>query len=282
LVEWERELIPLVTPADFGPRLAVGRTAEVFACRENQILKLYQRWMPASDADHEAEVTSLVRALGLPVPQAFGRVDVDGRPGIIFERVVGGLLLDQALHDAGGAVDAAETLARLHAAMHARNAPALPRLRDRLADRITHAGPLPTAWREAAIRLLEDLPDGDALCHGDFHPANVMLTEAGPVIIDWLDATSGHPLADVARTVILIRYAEVPPDEPVAARLTSGFRAAFVQAYLGAYRALRPASEEELQHWLPVVAAARLAEGPLREQDALLNFLASAFGPASA
>ena len=268
-------------PADLGPRLAVGRTAEIFAWREDQVLKLYQGWMPASDADHEAEVTYLVRALGLPVPQAFGRADMDGRHGIIFERIGGQALLDQALAGSGHAVAAAETLGRLHAAMHARNAPALPRLRERLVDRITHAAPLPPAWRKAAVRQLEGLPDGDALCHGDFHPANVLLTEAGPVIIDWLDATSGHPLADVARTVMLIRFAEVP-DEALAARLSPGFRAVFVQAYLAAYRPLRPASEEDLQRWLPVVAAARLAEGPLREQDALVSFLASAFGPASA
>jgi len=34
--------------------MAVGRAAEIFAWRENQVLKLYQGWMPASDADHES------------------------------------------------------------------------------------------------------------------------------------------------------------------------------------------------------------------------------------
>ena len=42
--------------------------------------------------------------------------------------------------------------------------------------------------------------------------------------------TSGHALADVARTVVLIRYGQ-PPDGPGAAAIDQSFRAAFVDDY---------------------------------------------------
>ena len=42
--------------------------------------------------------------------------------------------------------------------------------------------------------------DGDKLCHGDFHPGNVLLTEKGAVVIDWMTASICNPWADMART----------------------------------------------------------------------------------
>lgn len=48
----------------------------------------------------------------------------------------------------------------------------------------------------------------------DFHPDNVLLAARGPVIIDWPDATRGQPLADVARTSLLLRLGGLPPGWP--------------------------------------------------------------------
>jgi len=50
-----------------------------------------------------------------------------------------------------------------------------------------------TAAERAALR---ELPDGEALCHGDFHPRNVIVDGDELTIIDWVDASSGPPAAD--------------------------------------------------------------------------------------
>ncbi len=268
----------MANPPELGPLLAVGRTAEVFAWGQGQILKLYQHWVWPGDADHEIAMTQAVEAVGLPMARCLGRKDLNGRPGVLFERVVGASLLDSLFKDPSRGQEIAQMLGRLHASMHAVSAPALPSLRPRLADRIRQAAPLNPRWRQAAIDRLERLPDGDALCHGDFHPGNVLLAEAGPVIIDWIDVASGHPLADMARTVALIRYGEAPSG-PAAEALTPPLRAAFLEAYLAAYRALRPAPQSDLDQWLPVILAARLAEDAENDQSALISTLAAAFGP---
>jgi aminoglycoside phosphotransferase (APT) family kinase protein len=122
----------------------------------------------------------------------------------------------------------ARHFAELHAGLHAKSVPDLPRQRERVEARVRSA-PLEARWRDAALRLLDTLPDGDRLCHGDFHPANVILSGAGPVIIDWPDATSGNPLADVARTLTLIRFG--PLAEPSVVRRT------VFRAFSGLFRA---------------------------------------------
>ncbi len=42
------------------------------------------------------------------------------------------------------------------------------------------------------------------LCHGDFHPKNVIVSAEGPVIVDWFDACRGNAVGDIARTSLLL------------------------------------------------------------------------------
>src|SRR5439155_26735153 len=45
--------------------------------------------------------------------------------------------------------------------------------------------------------------DGGTLLHLDFHPANVLLSPSGPVVIDWTNARSGPAALDVAMTWVI-------------------------------------------------------------------------------
>ena len=66
-------------------------------------------------------------------------------------------------------------------------------------------------------------PDGDRLCHGDFHPMNILGDVSQPVIIDWPDARRGDPAADVCRSYLLMRShaAEIAA---IYLNATKGFR----------------------------------------------------------
>jgi ligand-binding SRPBCC domain-containing protein/tRNA A-37 threonylcarbamoyl transferase component Bud32 len=69
-------------------------------------------------------------------------------------------------------------------------------------------------WRLAShARMLADLhtrlheiehPDGGTLVHRDLHPANVLLSPRGPVVIDWTNASSGDPAMDDALTWVIL------------------------------------------------------------------------------
>jgi aminoglycoside phosphotransferase (APT) family kinase protein len=71
--------------------------------------------------------------------------------------------------------------------------------------------------RDEVAAALARRPHGEAVCHGDLHPGNVIMSPQGPVIIDWIDASRGDPLADVARSVLLLRHSVLPREmNPVA------------------------------------------------------------------
>ncbi|MGE5221722.1 MAG: phosphotransferase, partial [Omnitrophica WOR_2 bacterium] len=113
---------------------------------------------------------------------------------------------------------------------------------------------------------------GQTILHLDFHPWNILMTGSRPVIIDWENICCGHPLADVGRSTLLIRQAILPPGIDIArAFLFALFRRLFVIYYLQRYFELRPGSREEMETWMPVLAAARLREGIQLEEETLLK-----------
>jgi aminoglycoside phosphotransferase (APT) family kinase protein len=159
----------------------------------------------------------------------------------------------------------------LHVLMHAQALPELPSQRQQLRRLIGEAN-VAESTRQEALGRLDDLPDGQMLCHGDYHPENVLMTRAGPVIIDWFTATRGHPLADVACTSLLLQAAELP-DSPMSHWLLASARAVVHRAYLRRYLRRSGARPEEVAAWRVPIIVARLGQGIPEERGRMLQLL---------
>lgn len=260
----------LSTPLGFP--LATGHTAEVHAWNEGQVLKLFREWFPLRAIEHEARVARVVHAAGLPVPAVGDIVEVAGRHGIVYERVVGPSMLELLTSRPWRLFAYARLLAELQAKLHDLAAPeGVPSQHRRMEEKIRGAPTLPPNLSEAALKMLRDLPEGNRLCHGDFHPGNVLMTAGRLVLIDWIDATCGNPISDVARSSLLLSKALVPQDRRLCWLLIL-FREWFHAAYIRHYFRLRPEERDAVAQWRLVNAAARLSEG-VPEEEALLAFV---------
>jgi Ser/Thr protein kinase RdoA (MazF antagonist) len=250
-----------------------GREAEVFALDDARVLRLARDacFEPTLHAEHDALVAAA--AAGAPVPRVFERVSVDGRPGLVLERLVARNLLLEIGERPWRVWSIGRELGRLHARVHRAAAPeSLPSVHARLRDRLE--SPLvPDDVRAAALGRLARLPEGDRLCHGDFHPANVLRSAAGGALaIDWTAAASGDAAADVARSFLIMRFGTVGPDATRAVELLARVgRRALWAAYASAYGRDGVSAASV---WLPVVAAARLAEDIAGERGHLLELAA--------
>ena len=127
---------------------------------------------------------------------------------------------------------------------------------------------LPENVRDAALNALDRLPDDDAVCHGDFHPGNILMSSRGPIIVDWNDATRGDPHADVARSLVIAQFAAGQPGVRIAFDLEL-----FQRSYLERYLQLGDVSHQRVEAWELPVAVARLAEGIAGERNSLLAFI---------
>jgi len=166
--------------------------------------------------------------------------------------------------------------AALHAEMHGSKVQAdIPHQRSKLAWKIRRAVGLPEVLKLKTLSAVLAMPGGDRLCHGDFHPGNILVTAQGECVIDWIDAAIGNPLADLARTTIILQGGA---DCQEANPLVKAFSRIFHRVYISSYFNLQPGGEGEYQRWLPIVAAARLSEGIPELQDWLVRQAAGGKG----
>jgi Ser/Thr protein kinase RdoA (MazF antagonist) len=257
-----------------GDPIAVGRTAEVYPWRDGQVLKLFHADWPAASVALEADNAKAAHQAGLPTPAVGPVLHLNNRLGLIFERVHGTSMLEAASARPWTFYRYDRLLPDLHVRMHGRTLAQLPSLRQRLDDWIRSGTALPAHIQARALGLLAELPDDRRLCHGDFHPGNVLLTSQGPMIIDWFNATLGNPLADVATTLLLLRAGSPPGQSSILSRglLALGSRW-FGYFYLRVYSRLRPLERPELNQWLVVIATAMLNRGLPVNQSVLQSVL---------
>jgi aminoglycoside phosphotransferase (APT) family kinase protein len=227
-----------------GKLIGSGRVAEIFAYGAD-VLKLYRSPAAKTEAFREAAALGLASAHGLPVPEVIEAALFDGRWGVAMSRAPGETLAALAEADPSRTDVVLDEMVSLHRLIHSKVDVRLPSLKRRLAARINEAKQLDAERWARLLGTLEQLPDGDRLCHGDFHPFNIMGAPGSSVIVDWLDATSGPPEADACRTYVLLA-----PAMP-----------ALAEAYVERYAERSGLGRDAILRWLPVVAAARLAEG---------------------
>ena len=260
-----------------GKPIAFGRTAEIYAWEDGWVLKLFHDWFPEESARYEAELARTVQAAGLPVPAAGEIVEIGDRLGLPYQRVDGPSMLEEMSAKPWTLPRYSRLLAELQIRMHDNNTiTGLPSQRQRLEEKIQRAKDLSPALRAAALDALAALPEGDRLCHGDFHPGNVLMTDHGPVVIDWIDATLGSPLADLARSSVILMGVTAPDSK--ATRMEKVMVRWYHQIYLRHYFRLRHGGQDEYQAWRPIVAAARMSEGIAKIQDWLLSQVQAGLG----
>jgi aminoglycoside phosphotransferase (APT) family kinase protein len=252
-------------------RIGSGREAEIFAWGEGRVLRLARRPELREAVERERVALEAAKRRGVPVPAVYEQLDVEGRPGLVLERLDGHDLLEGLLLRPWELLLVPRVLADAHASLHEIAAPAeLPDLRSDLVTRLS-SQLVPPDVRGAAMRALGQLPDGAQLFHGDFHPGNVLRRHGGYAVIDWKNAARGDPAADIARTRLLMMGAWIPGWGPHLLQLPlAPIRWVLYVAYRLLYRRRRRVGRRAVGAWVPVLAAARLSEDISQERRRLL------------
>lgn len=256
-----------------GQLIGEGNTAEVYLWGEKDILKLFRQKFPNEGVEKEYSVSKAVETLGLPVPRVGQFIELEGRKGIIYERIKGKSMLEMIMKHPFSFMKYSKHLAELHYQMHQCKVTGLPKYKEAMEWNIRHTECLSENQRLAVLDILEKLPEGDTLCHGDFHPGNIMVASDKSVILDWMTACAGKSEADVARTLLLLKDAVIPEQIPAPMRfLINLVRHRMADIYLKRYLRLSCISKSEIAAWrLPVMAARLLEWVPEKEKNFLLK-----------
>lgn len=177
----------------------------MFALGGDRVLRRYR--VPI-DATAEARLMRHLAAAGYPVPEVY---DAAGRD-LVLERLDGPDMLADLGRKPWLIPRHARTLADLHNRLH----------------RISG----PSGWPAAVGRDGTSLGPGTTVVHLDLHPANVMLTKRGPVVIDWVGARVGAPGADVAMAYLIMATADTDLIPVWLRPVIGSLRAAFLRRFL--------------------------------------------------
>ena len=257
-----------------GSIIGKGMTAEVYEWGQDKVLKLYFEWFPKDWVNYEAQIGSLVYKAGVSSPAVYEMLEVEGRNGIIFQRITGRTMFRIIESKPWKLVYFARQMARLHATMHSCIADKLPSQKESIISAIKESSSFLGDNGKIIIDYLDSLPSGKSICHGDFHPDNIIVNGKELVTIDWTNAYIGNPFGDVARTCLMISSPSLPPGaSKIMATLSKVAKRLIYSAYLEEYIKHTKSTYKSIDAWILPVAAARLREKIPGEEKWLINII---------
>ncbi|MDR3598049.1 aminoglycoside phosphotransferase family protein [Clostridium sp.] len=257
----------------FGKLIGQGRTAEVYEYSTDKIIKLFRKGIPANIIKNEYRISLELYKKGFPVAKAFDLIEYDERCGIVYEKINGISMLKYISSKPWKINAEARRLAELHKSIQKDIEIKIPNQKDRLKGDIARTDLLHNEVKDKLYRYIDNLKSDNILCHGDFHPDNILIAKKKVVVIDWMTATKGNPLADIARTSVIFKYAYIPEEKSfIEKKIINSVRNKFYSAYINQYLQISNTSIEEIEKWELPVAAARLTEWlPENEKQILLK-----------
>lgn len=268
----ERELYSLDGACRTTRLMSERLVSDIIECDDLLVIKLYSSNVSRELVEEEVRLTKLARDCGIRAPLVRELVGDSGRWGFSYEKLNGHTYLDLMTKEGCDFELLGRSMALLHRGIYERAGEGMPPLKDRL-QAIIEGATGRDELRSKALDALTRLPEGDRICHGDLHPGNVIVTDDGEYILDWLDASSGHWLADVARTLLLIQVWLPNQLRRMEIEISDEDLERFHHSYREHSVALGPEDEELLDRWKLPVAVARLCQAIPGEEDALLELI---------
>lgn len=209
-------------------------------------MKVFDTNYSKADVLNEALNQARVEETGLNIPKIHEVTVIDGKWTIVSDYIKG-KTLQQLMDEHPEKKDEYLNLfVDLQLEMHSKSCPLLTKLRDKMNRKISQTDFDATTRYELHSRL-DAMPKHNKLCHGDFNPSNIIITDDGtPYIIDWSHATQGNASADVARTYLLFW-------------LNGDIEGA--KKYLELFCRKSNTARQYVQKWMPIVAASQSVNG---------------------
>jgi len=162
--------------------IAVRTNKTLYRDGDNSI-KVFDVEYSKADVLNEALNQARVEETGLNIPKALEVSKIDGRWAIVSEYISGKTLEALMAENPEKEDEYLDLFVDLQMKVHSKTSPLLTKLKDKMNRKISLADLDETTRYELHTRL-EGMPKHNKVCHGDFNPSNVIITESGiPYIV---------------------------------------------------------------------------------------------------
>ena len=224
---------------------------------DGKAIKVFNPNYSKTDVLYEALNTARVEDSGMDIPKLLDVSFVNGQWSITSEYIEGKTLSTLMKENPGNMDNYIEQMVDLQLEINQRQNPFLNKLKDKLSFQISSLDMINDSTKYELHMLLEAMPKHTKLCHGDFNPDNIIVTESGKLyVIDWVHATQGNASADVARTYLLLAMNSIE----------------IADKYMNCFCVKSATAKKYVEHWIPIVAAAQLGKNKPEEKELLLKW----------
>ena len=223
----------------------------------DRCIKVFNAAYSKADVLNEALNQARIEETGLNIPKILEVTTIDGKWAIVSEYIRGKTLAQLMAENPEKKNEYIELLVDLQMTVHSKKCPLLNKLKDKMNRKISQTK-LDATTRYDLHTRLEGMPKHNKVCHGDFNPSNIIISEDGTAyILDWSHATQGNASADVARTYLLFW-------------LCGDIEGA--ETYLNLFCAKSDTAKQYVQKWMPIVAASQSVKGNEAEREFLISW----------
>lgn len=227
--------------------------------RDNDVaVKVFDSDFSKADVLNEALNQARIEATGLNIPKIEAVTTIDGKWAIVSEYIAGKTLARLMEENPDKYDEYLELFVDLQMQVHSMTAPDLNSLKDKMDRKISQTD-LDATTRYDLHTRLQAMPKHNKVCHGDFNPSNIIITDDGKAyILDWSHVTRGNASADVARTYLLFW-------------LNGNIEGA--KKYLELFCKKSNTARQYVEKWMPIVAASQSVKGKPEEREFLLSWV---------
>lgn len=239
-------------------RIIAVRTDKTVYRDGDRCLKVFNEDFSKADVLNEALNQARIEETGLNIPKVLEVTVIDGKWTIVSEFIKGKTLARLMEENPEKKDEYLSLFVDLQLQMHSKTCKGLTKLKDKMNRKISETDLNATVRYDLHTRL-EAMPKHNKVCHGDFNPTNIIITDDGtPYILDWSHATQGNASADAARTYLLFW-------------LNGDIDGA--KKYLDLFSERSNTAKQYIQKWMPIVAASQTVKGNEAEREFLHSWI---------
>lgn len=237
-----------------GKLIGSGGTVNVYEWTSDEVIKVYKPHIPIEVIKNEEYIGKLLNETTLCISKYIKTIELDNKLAIVYERAYGRPIAEFLIETTDNSSTAAN-FARVHYEIHQCCIDKLPtqnslshwwisRMRNHLGDNL-----------EKVQDLINSLPIENKLCHGDFHPLNILVDSDKYTVLDWNGCFLGNPILDVAWSYLTLNS---PSIEALYGKITANVTKEFSNEYLKYYCQYANIDKYEILKYLPLASIRRL------------------------
>ena len=223
----------------------------------DKCIKVFEKNYSKASVLNEALNQARIEETGLNIPKIHEVSVMDGKWLIVSDFIEGKTLAELMAENPDKFDEYMDLFVNIQMDILSKTSSLLTNIRHKMSRKVEESGLDATTRYELQTRI-SGMKKHRKVCHGDFNPSNVIITESGePYIIDWAHVTQGNGCADAARTYLVFCL---------------NSKQDIAEKYLECYCRKTDTARQLVQRWFPIVAASRLVKRVPEEREFLLNW----------